>query len=213
MDIMGTPGPQMACIVELEAGGWMARRGLGRMIFGGVFERHPKLNFVVAEQNGDWWPSTIREYDSSYFNHRHSIKDILPEPPSFYLKRQVYIGASFISRFEAEWAVEQGYWENVIWGRDYPHIEGTYVHTGDVEAPEHNRTRQHLRWAFNNLGNEPVKAMIEDNGLRAYGLDGEKLRKVAIDIKAPTLDELNTPIDAVPEDGGILAFRTIGAWW
>jgi predicted TIM-barrel fold metal-dependent hydrolase len=212
MDMMGTPGPQMACLVELEAGGWMARRGLGRLVFGAVFEKHPKLNFVVAEQNGDWWPATVREYDSSYFNHRHLVGEMLPEPPSFYLERNVYIGASFIARFEAEMAVEGDYWHNVIWGRDYPHIEGCFVYD-ENDSPETNRNRQHLRWAFNGLGNEPVKAMLGDNGLRVYGLDAAKLQEVANRIGAPTLDELNTPIDGVPDDGGILAFRTIGAWW
>jgi predicted TIM-barrel fold metal-dependent hydrolase len=211
-EFFGTLGPHMFNLVEVEGGGWPCRKHMARMIFGGVFERHPNLRLVVTEQNGDWWTSTVREYDSSYWNHRFMIKDQVPDAPSEYLKRNVFIGASFIARFEAEMAIRDGYWENVVWGRDYPHIEGTYVYMDD-KPDEENRSRLAMRWAFNGLPDEPVRAMVGENGLRAYHLDRDALQKVADRINAPSLEELDRPVAEIPRDGGVLAFRTIGPWW
>ena len=46
----------------------------------------------------------------------------------------MFLGASFQARFEAEDAIENGYWRNILWGTDYPHVEGTWrsPEDGDV---------------------------------------------------------------------------------
>ncbi len=36
------------------------------MIFGGVFERHPGLKFVVTEQGVEWVPDLLEGLDGSY---------------------------------------------------------------------------------------------------------------------------------------------------
>jgi hypothetical protein len=48
--------------------------------------------------------------------------------------------------------------------------------------------------------------MVGENAVRVYGMDGEKLREVAARIGAPTLDELDEPIDEVPAHW-TMAFR------
>jgi hypothetical protein len=48
--------------------------------------------------------------------------------------------------------------------------------------------------------------------VRAYGLDGPALAEVAARIGAPTTADLAVPVDDVPTDGGLLAFRQVGAW-
>jgi predicted TIM-barrel fold metal-dependent hydrolase len=211
---IGTTGPHWSAMLELEAGGWMARRALSRFIFGGVFARHPGLRYILAEQNGDWWSATIREYDSSYRNHRWQLGDQVPEPPSFYLSQNVFIGGSFLASFEAEWAVEQGYWPNLLWGRDFPHIEGTWSLQEEDEAsdPARNVTHLAMRNTFSGIPDEPTAGILGGNAVRALGLDGDGLQRIADRINAPTLEELSQPIDAVPENGGGLAFRTVGAW-
>jgi predicted TIM-barrel fold metal-dependent hydrolase len=211
--IFGTLGPHMVPMVEIEAGGWLARRALHRLVFSGVFERHPGLVFMVTEQNGEWWSATMREYDSSYLNHRFLLKDTLPRMPSEYCSQSVYIGASFMAPFEAEMAVHEGYTANVIWGRDYPHVEGTWQYQDD-RAEEENMTRLSLRHTFSDIPAGATRAMLQDNGIKALGLDGAELHRIADRIGAPTLAELAEPIDAVPEPGhgGVLAFRTVGPW-
>jgi predicted TIM-barrel fold metal-dependent hydrolase len=206
-----TTGPHFGNLMEIESGGWPVRRGLHWLIFSGVLERHPKLRLVFTEQNGEWWTATSREYDSSYLTHRWQIRQQVPEPPSFYLHRNVFIGASFIAPFEAKTAVAEGYWTNVIWGRDYPHVEGTYQYQED-RPDEENYTRLSMRFAFADVDPMKVKAMVSDNGLAVYDLDEAKLQGVADRIGAPTLRELGTPIGEIPKGGGVLAFRTVGPW-
>jgi predicted TIM-barrel fold metal-dependent hydrolase len=197
---------------ELEAGGWMARRGMHWMIFSGVFERHPRLALVPTEQNGDWWTHTLAEYDSSYETHRWQLEPSLPEPPSFYCRRNVFIGASFMAPFEAEAAVREGYVENVVWGSDYPHAEGVWQY--QAPGDETNTARLSMRYCFSSIPPAAIRAMLSDNGVKLYGLDAEALQKVADRIGAPTLQELETPIDTIPASKHLwsLAFRRIGPW-
>jgi predicted TIM-barrel fold metal-dependent hydrolase len=202
--------PHGFSVLEVEAGGWLARRALPRLVFGGVFERHPALHLVLTEQNGDWWTDTCREYDSSYKTHRWQYPGQLSRTPSEYLRSNVYIGASFMAPFEAQRAVKDGYWTNTIWGSDYPHPEGTYQHRANLDDP--NPSRLSMRYCFAEIPSEYVPAMVGGNGLDAYDLDAAALEKVAERIGAPTLEELATPIDGVPDNGGVQAFRTIGPW-
>jgi predicted TIM-barrel fold metal-dependent hydrolase len=211
-DEMATPGAHEVFLRSIEAGGWPSRRAIHRLIFGGVFERHPRLKLVLAEQMDDWWPAAIREFDSVYKTSGWMIRDYVPRLPSEYMGEHVFIGASFQAPFEAEAAVREGYVDNVMWGRDYPHIEGTwqYQEPGDEE----NMTRLSLRYAYSGIDPVHVRKMVSANGIRIYDLDAEKLQGVAAEIGAPTLDELSHPIEAIPEPGrgGIMSFRTMGPW-
>jgi hypothetical protein len=148
--------------------------------------------------------------------HYDKMKEFCPRRPSEYLASNVFIGASFLAPFEAQQAVGEGYAENVTWGRDFPHPEGTWKPTSDDETP---MTRRQLRYAFSDIAPEYVKLMPGDNAIGACGLDGEVLAKVAERIGAPTFAELATPVDEIPSDpqapapgGGFLAFRRFGPW-
>jgi predicted TIM-barrel fold metal-dependent hydrolase len=197
---------------SIELGGWPSRRALARMIFGGVFERHPGLKLLLVEQNHHWWSATIEEYDSAYLSNRWMVKDEVPKLPSEYLRDHVFIGASFMAPFEAKAAVAEGYVDNVMWGRDYPHVEGTWQPAS--ERDERNMTLCSLRYCYSQVAPEHVKAMVSDNGMRILGLDGHALGKVAQRIGSPTLEQISEPLDSIPEAGvgGALAFRTTGPW-
>jgi hypothetical protein len=39
------------------------------------------------------------------------------------------------------------------------------------------------------------------------------MAQIAARIGAPSLTELTAPIQAIPENGGVLAFRQVGAWY
>jgi predicted TIM-barrel fold metal-dependent hydrolase len=209
-DLSQFNGPYAVCLMQFEIGGWPARRALHRMVFGGVFERHPKLKLVLTEQNGDWWRMTMREYDSSYKTHRWQIVDQVPKPPSEYCRESVFIGASFLASFEAETAAREGYATNVMWGSDYPHAEGTYQ--VPLHANDPNTTRLSLRHTFSAVAPADIVAMIGDNAVRVFGLDRHELTRVAARIGAPTFAELASPVDVVPAGINSLGFRTLGPW-
>jgi predicted TIM-barrel fold metal-dependent hydrolase len=203
--------PASMAMLMVENGGVIARQSAWRLLFAGVFEKHPKLKVILTEQNSDgWWAATMREWDSVYEHIRHEANH-LKRKPSEYARDNIFIGASFMAPFEAKDAVDNGYVDNMIWGRDYPHIEGTYIASDDDDI-DNNTTRLSMRYAFSSLPKEAIRKMAGKNGIRAYGLDATKLLAVANRIKAPSLKELTTPIKQIPDNGGLFAFRRIGAW-
>jgi predicted TIM-barrel fold metal-dependent hydrolase len=203
-------GPQSWGLGLIERSGFLSRRGLPRLLFAGVFERHPGLRYVLTEQNGDWWSASMAEYDSVYATYSWQFKDQMPKPPSEYCATNVFIGASYMAPFEAKMAVEQDYYRNAMWGSDYPHAEGTYQYREDPD--EENSTHLQLRYAYSEIEPEPVRAMLGENAIRCYGFDPKALRDIAERINSPTQSELSTPLQEVPKWKGIFAFRKIGAW-
>jgi predicted TIM-barrel fold metal-dependent hydrolase len=203
-------GPQATVLSAIERGGWLSRRALPRLIFGGVLERHPRLRFVLTEQNGDWWSATMREYDSAYRSHAWQFDGQVPLLPSEYCARQVFIGGSYMAGFEARTAVDEGYQTNIMWGSDYPHAEGTFQLSDDPAAP--NMTHLALRYAFSAIDPEPTRAMLADNAARVYGFDLDALTEVAGRINAPTASELAVPLSSIPDGTACRAFRVLGPW-
>jgi predicted TIM-barrel fold metal-dependent hydrolase len=197
--------PHAQSLVQMESGGWPSRRGLHRMLFSGVFERYPNLKLVLTEQAGGWWPYAMREMDSSYVDSYTALKDHLPRKPSEYCATNVFVGASFISADEAREAVDQGFSDNVMWGSDYPHPEGTWA------ADDADRTRKHLRWAFADIAPDRTAAILSTNAARVYGFDLGELGHIAERIEAPSLTEIAEPLEELPTSYS-KAFRTVGPW-
>ena len=55
--------------------------------------------------------------------------------------------------------------------------------------------------------------MVGENAIVIYDLDARQLRATAAEIGAPTLEELATPIDRVPEGASVTAFRSGAGGW
>jgi predicted TIM-barrel fold metal-dependent hydrolase len=137
----------------------------------------------------------------------------VPKAPSEYLHRNVYIGASFLSRAEAEGAIFGGYADRVMWGSDYPHMEGTFQYPGTDDLAGHISYGKHaLRFTFAGLDERTVRAMLGGTAAKVYGLDYDALQEVADAIDAPTFAEIDEPLDAVPAGASPFAFRTFGPW-
>ena len=49
------------------------------------------------------------------------------------MANNVYFGASFASPYEVEQAVLHGLDTQLLWGSDYPHLEGTFVYPEDSD--------------------------------------------------------------------------------
>ena len=135
----------------------------------------------------------------------------VPRKPSEYMATNVFVGASFASPYEANLAVEEDFSSNLLWGSDYPHIEGTFVYPAGEDKP--SVTRLALRNTFSNVPIEKTRRMVADNAIELYGLDRDVLQNIANSINAPTPEEMARPIDAVPEGASTHAFRSgAGAW-
>lgn len=202
-------GAELTALMSIESGGWFSRRAAHLLIFAGVFERHPDLKLVLTEQPGEWWPAMADELDSV---HRANtawggpLKKQVPRAPSEYLHRNVYIGASFLSRAEAHGAVRDGYADRVMWGSDYPHMEATWQRGPTAYSP------LSLRFALSGLDEPTVRAMVGGTAAEVYRLDLDALTATAARIGAPTFAELSEPLDEVPVGASPFAFRTRGPW-
>jgi predicted TIM-barrel fold metal-dependent hydrolase len=159
---------------------WWARRPLWELIFGGVFERFPDLRVVFTEQGADWIPSTLQRMDEQYHSpFERGVADHLSCSPSERWASNCYVGASFMSRGECAIRDQIGV-DRILWGADYPHIEGTWPHS--LAA---------LRDAFNGCAADEVRAMTSTTAAAVYGFDLEALRPIAERV-SPTIDEVVT---------------------
>ncbi len=193
------PGGTPVLLAEIA---WMSRRALWQMIFGGVFERHPRLKLVFTEQRVAWVGETLAELDSINLDTFHTARlgDRQPRLPSEYWAQSCYVCASFLAPYEAQRRDECGV-RNLIWGSDYPHVESTW--------PD---TLVSLRNTFAGIPDDEVRAMIGENAVRVYNLDRDHLRAVA-DRIGPTAAQLAEPVrvEELPTERG-LAFRTTGSF-
>jgi predicted TIM-barrel fold metal-dependent hydrolase len=195
---LGFPGPAGQAIYWAEVH-WLSRRGLWQTILPGIFERHPKLKLVFTEQRAVWVVETLNDLDSIYLTDMHTgLQETLPKKPSEYWFSNCYLSGSFLARFEVMRRHEVGL-GNLMWGSDYPHVEGTWPYT-----------KAALRRTFAGLPHDEVRRILGTNALSVFDLDAAALQDVA-DRIGPVPDELDEPLadDEVPEFKGF-AFREVG---
>jgi predicted TIM-barrel fold metal-dependent hydrolase len=106
------------------------QRVVTHLVAGGALDRHPELNVLIAEGGASWVPALADRLDEAYRQHGQMVQPKLSLLPSELIYRQVY--TSFQHDVSAVPAVEAMGYTNVMWGDDYPHLEGTYGHTQDT---------------------------------------------------------------------------------
>jgi predicted TIM-barrel fold metal-dependent hydrolase len=184
--------PQSLAMYILEVK-WWGHRALWHLMFSGVFERHPQLQYVMTEVGVDWIPGVLRELDHFYSqmkNESQTSEHIFGGPavanlsltPSEYFQRQCHVGASFLPPKECDARSEIGT-HKIMWGSDYPHIEGSYPYT-----------REHLRLSFVDVPEDEIQQILATNAARVYGFDLEALAPIAARI-GPTKAEIALPLD------------------
>ena len=118
------PGGAIMNYVETCYGGLKVAT---KLVASGALDRHPELKILISEGGATWVPFLGDRMNEAYRQHAMFIRPQLSTLPKEILYRQVY--ASFQhdeSAPAANWAM--GY-KNVMWGSDYPHLEGTFGHT------------------------------------------------------------------------------------
>jgi predicted TIM-barrel fold metal-dependent hydrolase len=118
------PGGAVMNYVETTYGG---QRATVQLIAGGVLDRYPDLKVLIAEGGAAWAPFVGDRMNEGYRQHGMFVRPKLELLPKEYIYRQVYV--SFQHDETAVDAVTSMGYQNVMWGSDYPHLEGTYGHT------------------------------------------------------------------------------------
>ncbi len=185
-------GPGFLPIYATEAW-WWAARPLWVLLWSGVFERHPGLRYVIAE-NGAWWvPDQIQKMDEKYHGGHNTKKfgDVfrqqLSMPPSAYLDRNIFLAASTPGGDDLARRHQIGV-GNILWGNDFPHPEGTFPYT-----------RERVRLAFRDIPVEETGRMLGLNSVGVYDLDVEALAPLVARI-GPRVSEVHgdVPLQELP---------------
>jgi predicted TIM-barrel fold metal-dependent hydrolase len=195
MEVRGPGGVQQSC-AEVD---WLTRRALWQLIFGGVFDRHPGLKIVFTEAGIDWVPQQLRELESIWLGDRRTHR--MPENPREYWRRHCYLSGSSLAPFEVAMHAEIGD-DNLMWGSDYPHSEGTWPWT-----------RQAIRNTFCDMPTDLTRKVLGENAVKVFNLDAEALAPIAARI-GPRPAQVSVPLSAgeIPEFHGLSAFRQYGRW-
>jgi predicted TIM-barrel fold metal-dependent hydrolase len=106
------------------------QRATMKMVASGALDRHPNLKVLVSEGGATWVPFLGDRMTEGYRQHKMMVRPELSRTPKEILYSQVY--ASFQHDESAVAAVTAMGYQNVMWGSDYPHMEGTYGHTQET---------------------------------------------------------------------------------
>jgi predicted TIM-barrel fold metal-dependent hydrolase len=119
-------GPGGAVVNYMETT-YPGMRVISHLVAGGALDRHPDLKVLVAEGGASWVPAIGDRMDEAYRQHGMFVRPKLSRLPSEIVRQQVY--TSFQHDISAVQIIEATGYYNVMWGDDYPHLEGTYGHT------------------------------------------------------------------------------------
>jgi predicted TIM-barrel fold metal-dependent hydrolase len=171
---------------------WWSMRPLWFLLWSGVFERFPRLRFVVTECGAFWANDLLWTMDIVY-DREHAAKKLgsqltanLTMRPSEYFDRNCAIGASNTRRRELARRYEIGV-GNLMWGNDFPHPEGTWPHT-----------KEWLRSQFWDIPVEETQRILGGNAAAVYGFDLDALAPLVSRI-GPTPAELGQADDGVAD--------------
>ncbi|MYA74136.1 MAG: amidohydrolase family protein [Acidimicrobiaceae bacterium] len=154
------PGGAVLNYVHSRFGGQYAAM---KLVASGAFERHQGLRVLIAEGGATWVPFIGDRMNEGFRQHSMFVRPKLARPPKDYLYEHVY--ASFQHDETAPAAMWAMGYRNVLFGSDYPHIEGTFGHTQETlhslldgldEVARHRITRGAFEELFPHVSAPPA---------------------------------------------------------
>src|SRR5262249_19821976 len=105
-----------------------------RMIYGGVFERHPQLSFIVAH-TGSAFLGLLERLDHG-FALFPECREHITQPPSVFARKNLYYDTCAFSKRFIEMALREIGPDRVLFGTDYPYIvsDPSYIEALDVAS-------------------------------------------------------------------------------
>ncbi|HUG36856.1 MAG TPA: amidohydrolase family protein [Candidatus Limnocylindrales bacterium] len=156
-DSFRTRGPKLNAFMAIIRG---CQDIIGLYIFGGVFERHPKLRLVCVEADAGWAPHYMYRMDHAYERHRYWLTGAqITRMPSEYFREHVYM------TFQDDWVAFQVKdlcnVRRLMWANDFPHSDSTWPNSQAVLAKHAAQ-----------LTAEERDLILHDNVADLYGLTG-----------------------------------------
>jgi predicted TIM-barrel fold metal-dependent hydrolase len=199
------PHPSSA-LIQMSELSHFSRRPMLMMLLSGVFERFPRLKFVMTEQGCAWIPAILKQLDDTLARVKKAgaigelrFKDehVLPKSASEYFAQNVWLGVSFPGPADARAAKDTVGIDKFMWGSDYPHDEGTYPFS-----------REALRQVFCDWDEPDMRKILGENAARLYNFDMKALAPLAAKF-GPTVEELRVPLKEMPDNANE-ALRRVG---
>ena len=156
--------------------GFRGSKHVVQMIWGGVFDRFPKLNIYVAEVQIGWVPNWMDQMDNEYGRQQYWAERVL--------------GLTRLRRMPSEYARENCYWgfnrnpagvriarqemgiDKVMWASDFPHLESDWPNSQRVIAEN-----------FAAVPEDEKSKMIVGNAVKYFRLDDEQAGKTVEGLK------------------------------
>jgi predicted TIM-barrel fold metal-dependent hydrolase len=157
------------------------RRAMWQLMVGGVFDRHPDLKLIMVEVRADWVPESLRLLDQRFAKGDTAMK----MSPSEYFAQNIYAAPSSPRRSEIDVRHEIGV-HRFLFGRDFPHPEGTWPNTADW-----------IRATFAGVPEDEARLILGENAIELFGLDRDKLAGLAAKI-GPKPEDLLGDFDIDP---------------
>jgi len=107
-----------------------------RMIYGGVFERHPELRFIVPH-TGSAFIGLLERLDHG-FHLFHECREHITQLPSVFARRNLYYDTCSFSKNFIEMAIREIGIDRFLFGTDYPYIisDPSYIEALDLPADQ-----------------------------------------------------------------------------
>ena len=185
-----------AMLLYINEVSFYSQRPFVHMLLGGVFERFPRLKFVMTETGCAWVPPLLARLDDTIIKIRdtgatgeirYTEDNVLQLTASEVFQQNCWMGVSQPGPADAAARDVLGP-DRFMWGSDYPHDEGTYPFT-----------REHLRQVFPGVGADEMGRLLAGNAAALYGFDLDKLAPFTTAI-GPTVAELAEPLTELPEN-------------
>ena len=136
---------------------------LPQLLLGAVPQRYPNLTFGTVEARTTWIPPILQQLDDMVKNIDGSESSIRYELlPSEMWRRQGFASGP-LEVEDVAGRYEVGV-ENIAWGSDYPHAEGTWP-----------ISRRWVGYLFQDVPREETDLMVAGNAARIFGFDLDKL--------------------------------------
>lgn len=184
---------------------YYCQAGFRHLLMSGVFERFPKLKYILTESGCAWAPALLQQMDRIHMGFKHGaigemnyadMEWVLKDTPSEYAARNIWYGASFPSLADLA-GIEQIGADRVLWGNDYPHYEGTFPY--NLES---------LRLTFADIPEPVRRKILGENAAKLYNFDVAALQP-QVEAFGPTPAQVNEvlPLADIPRDSMCYLFQ------
>jgi predicted TIM-barrel fold metal-dependent hydrolase len=134
------------------------RKPFGQLVFGGVFDRHPKLKVVFAEGGMAWVPPALQDAELILDSFKNGdLIERIEHRPSHYWRENCWatfqvdpLGLRQLDVIGAD---------RVMWATDYPHSEGAFGYG-----------REAVRMVTDAVAPDAARAILGGTAARVFGL-------------------------------------------